>query len=51
MNTENGCEGRLKMRNDRGEFYSRTTGVRHQKTRVEGGKKDTSARDVHRNKV
>lgn len=46
VNKYNGCEAWLKMRNemrnDRGEFYSRQTEVRHQRTRVGGGERDTA---------
>lgn len=52
VNKDNRCEDLLKMRSDRGEIYTKKTEVRHQKTRVKGGKKDTAReRNVNRSEV
>lgn len=53
MNKDNGCEDLLKPRNDRGEFYTEKTDVRHQKAELKEVKRTRCerGRDVNRNEV
>lgn len=52
MNKDNGCEDLLKLRKDRGEFYTKKKDVRHQNAELKEVKRTRErGRDVNRNEV